>query len=1028
MSFELPQSGTSSTDVLSKNSLAPVLDEGSLTTSLTGLGQSNQSLLFVDKSVTDYQQLLAGVTPGTEIHVLDPGQDGVTQITNTLLGRQNIASLYIVSHGEAGGVDFGSSALNSINLPQYAAQLKTWSKALTNDADILFYGCNVAEGQLGQTFVQNISQITGADVAASDDLTGNSSLGGDWNLEVATGTIESSPIFSADVLNSYQGTLEYTLTVSDTSSYTANAAPGLVAPNLTVTDSDSEGLDGARVSIGTNFDMNDRLGIAGQNGTSGTIDGLTWSYNTTTGILSFMGVASAATYQGALRKVTYSNISENPTVGDRAIQFALGKNLANPDNGHFYEFVNAGSISWTAARDAAATHKYFGLQGYLVTVTSAAESSFVSSKLQGEGWLGASDAAVEGEWRWVTGPEAGQQFWQGLGNGSPVAGRYNNWNDIEPNNSGDEDYGQFLLNGKWNDLPNNSSSISGYVVEYGGLEGDPALQLTGNATVTVKPPNQAPTINPSMSVTVVEDVATAITGISFADVDAGDGKVTASFTVPTGTLAAMESGGVTVGGTPSNLTLNGTIANINAFIAANKLTYLTAPNSNTSLTLGISINDNGNTPEPAKTANANLTINITPVNDTPSFTATNPVTTLEDGGLQTVSNWATFNPGNTPETEQTATYTVSNLSNASLFTVAPTVAANGTLTYQAAANAFGTSTFDILVTDNGGTDNAGKNTSTKQTFTITVNAVNDAPSLTGNAMLAAVTQNATNPNGSTLTSLFSSLFSDIDTGASLSGLAIVANTANSSTQGRWQYSIDGTTWANVGTVADDGTALALSASTLVRFVPVFGYNGTPPALTVRALDNSYNSGFTNGNTRVMVNTMTNGSTTAIASTTVALNTSVTETLPNLLWRNSDTGQNVVWQLMKDFSQQPNSLTTVKDPNWQIAGNGDFNGDGTTDVLWRNKASGENVIWQMNGFSVQTSQLITQMKDLNWQIVGTGDFNNDGKSDILWRNKVSGENLIWKMNGFVQTSQSIAQVKDPKWSVKPFVAAKPFVEA
>ncbi|WP_375474580.1 DUF4347 domain-containing protein, partial [uncultured Nostoc sp.] len=910
MSFELPQLGTSFSDVLSKNSLAPVLDEGSLTTSLTGLGRSNQSLLFVDKSVTDYQQLLAGVTPGTEIHVLDPGQDGVTQITNTLLGRQNIGSLHIVSHGEAGGVDFGSSALNSIDLPQYAAQLKTWSKALTNDADILFYGCNVAEGQLGQAFVQNISQVTGADVAASNNLTGNSSLGGDWNLEVATGTIESSPIFSADVLNSYQGTLGYTLTVSDTSSYTANAAAGLVAPNLTVTDSDSEGLDGARVSIGTNFDTNDRLGIAGQNGTSGTINGLTWSYNTTTGILTFTGVASAATYQGALRQVTYSNISENPTVGDRAIQFALGANLANPDNGHFYEFVNAGSpISWTAARDAAATRNYFGLQGYLVTVTSAAESSFVSSKLQGQGWLGASDAAVEGEWRWVTGPEADQQFWQGLSqNGSPVGGRYNNWNSVQPDDSNNEDYGQFLPDGKWNDLSNNPGSISGYVVEYGGLEGDPALQLTGNATVTVKPSNQAPTIDPSMSVTVVEDMATAITGISFADVDAGDGNVTATFSVPTGTLAAMESGGVTVGGTPSNLTLMGTIANINTFIVANKLTYLTAPNSNTSLTLGININDNGNTPEPAKTANANLTINITPVNDAPSFTATNPVTTLEDGGLQTVNNWATFNPGNTAETGQTATYTVSNLSNASLFTMAPTVAANGILTYQAAANAFGISTFDILVTDNGGTDNGGKNTSTSQTFTITVNPVNDAPSLTGNAMLAAVTQNATNPSGSTLTSLFGSLFSDIDTGASLSGLAIVGNTADSNTQGRWQYSIDGTTWANVGTVADDGTALALSASTLVRFVPAIGYKGTPSGLTVRALDNSYNAGFTNGSTRVMVNTMTNGGTTAIAATTVALNTSVTQSLPNILWRNKASGENTIWG-MNGFSVQSNNLIT-----------------------------------------------------------------------------------------------------------------------
>ncbi|MDZ8086982.1 MAG: DUF4347 domain-containing protein, partial [Nostoc sp. DedQUE12b] len=886
MSFELPQLGTSSTDVLSKNCLAPVLDEGSLTTSLTGLGRSNQSLLFVDKSVTDYEQLLAGVTTGTEIHVLDPGQDAVTQITNTLLGRQNIASLHIVSHGEAGGVDFGSSALNLTDLPQYADQLKTWSKVLANDADILFYGCNVAQGQLGQTFVQNISQITGTDVAASDDLTGNSSLGGDWNLEVATGTIESSPIFSADVLNSYQGTLKYTLTVSDTSSYTENATAGLVAPNLTVTDPDSENLDGARVSIGTNFDINDRLGIAGQSATSGTINDLTWSYNTTTGILSFTGVASAAIYQEALRQVTYSNISENPTVGDRTIQFALGKNLANPDNGHFYEFVNAdSSISWTAASDAAATRNYFGLQGYLVTVTSAAESSFVSSKLQGQGWLGASDTAVEGQWRWVTGPESGQQFWQGLGNGgSPVGGGYNNWNSLEPNNSGDEDYGQFLLNGKWNDLPNNPGSISGYVVEYGGLESDPALQLTGNATVTVTAVNDAPTIAAPASVTVVEDSTTAITDITFADVDADSGSVTATFSAATGTLGAIESSGITVGGTSSNLTLSGTIANLNAFIAASKLTYQTVLNSNTAVALGVSINDNGNTPAPGLTATKNIAINITPVND--------------------------------------------------------------------------------------------------------------APSLTGNATLAAVTQNTINPSGSTITSLFSSLFTDPDTGASLSGVAIVGNTADSNTQGRWQYSIDGTTWANVGVVTDGATALALSASTLVRFVPAIGYKGTPSGLTVRALENSYSGGFTNSTTLVTVNTTTNGGTTAIAATTVALNTSVTQSLPNLLWRNKATGQNTIWE-MNGFSVQSNNLITqVADQNWQIAGTGDFNGDSKSDIVWRNKATGQNTIWEMNGFSVQSNNLITQVADQNWQIAGTGDFNGDSKSDIVWRNKATGQNTIW----------------------------------
>ncbi|MCY7277928.1 MAG: DUF4347 domain-containing protein, partial [Phormidesmis sp. CAN_BIN44] len=160
----------------------------------------SSSLLFVDSSVSDYTQLLAGVKAGTEVHMLSSSEDAIAQITDTLMGRQNIASLHIVSHGEAGGLDFGSSALNLADLPQYAAQLKTWSKALTNDADILLYGCNVAAGEVGQTFVKNISQLTGADIAASNNLTGKD---GDWNLEVTTGNIESSLVFNSSVTAAY---------------------------------------------------------------------------------------------------------------------------------------------------------------------------------------------------------------------------------------------------------------------------------------------------------------------------------------------------------------------------------------------------------------------------------------------------------------------------------------------------------------------------------------------------------------------------------------------------------------------------------------------------------------------------------------------------------------------------------------------------------------------------------------------------------------------------------------------------------
>ncbi|HCV31492.1 MAG TPA: hypothetical protein DGO89_15690, partial [Microcoleaceae bacterium UBA9251] len=131
-------------------------------------------------------------------------------------------------------------------------------------------------------------------------------------------------------------------------------------------------------------------------------------------------------------------------------------------------------------------------------------------------------------------------------------------------------------------------------------------------------------------------------------------------------------------------------------------------------------------------------------NAQPSFTAGNPTAVSEDAGAQTIANWATFNPGGAAETSQTATYTVSNLSNPSLFSVAPAVAANGLLTYTPAANANGTSTFSLQVKDDGGTANNGVDTSTTQNLTITVNPVNDQPSFSnlGNQTLTSWTNTA----------------------------------------------------------------------------------------------------------------------------------------------------------------------------------------------------------------------------------------------------------------------------------------------
>jgi hypothetical protein len=218
-------SGTPLTDSVLSSSF------GGRASSISTLPHS-RGIAFIDASVSDYQTLAAGIAAGTEVHLLDSSEDAVTQITNTLLGRDGISSIHIVSHGAAGGLDFGAGKLNLSNLPSFASQLQSWSNALTEGADILLYGCNVAQGELGKAFVKILSQLTGADVAASADLTGSASKGGNWTLEYETGSIETGLVVSSGVTLDYDGVL-------DDAVYAAaqQFIPGGMAAQKVVTDS-----------------------------------------------------------------------------------------------------------------------------------------------------------------------------------------------------------------------------------------------------------------------------------------------------------------------------------------------------------------------------------------------------------------------------------------------------------------------------------------------------------------------------------------------------------------------------------------------------------------------------------------------------------------------------------------------------------------------------------------------------------------------------------------------------------------------
>ncbi|MDD3814881.1 MAG: DUF4347 domain-containing protein, partial [Desulfocapsaceae bacterium] len=151
-------------------------------------------IAFIENNIADYQILVNGVQPATEVHLLDATRDGLVQMAGILTGRSDIDAIHLVSHGSAGLLQLGELNLSTQNLGAHAADLATIGAALNADADLLIYGCNVAQGNSGNSFVRQISALTGAHVAASTDFTGAAALGGNWALEFHSGTVTADTI------------------------------------------------------------------------------------------------------------------------------------------------------------------------------------------------------------------------------------------------------------------------------------------------------------------------------------------------------------------------------------------------------------------------------------------------------------------------------------------------------------------------------------------------------------------------------------------------------------------------------------------------------------------------------------------------------------------------------------------------------------------------------------------------------------------------------------------------------------------
>ncbi len=167
-------------------------------------------LIVVDAAVFDAEKLAgrlrAEAPDGTYVYLLEP-DEGLERIGDLLGEHEGVDALHLVTHGEEGRLRLGAESLGTTDLLENAGTLSGWGEHLGDDADILLYGCDLAGGAEGVRFVQTLSDLTGADVAASDDATGHRALGGDWQLEHARGAIETAVFASEAVQEDWTGLL-----------------------------------------------------------------------------------------------------------------------------------------------------------------------------------------------------------------------------------------------------------------------------------------------------------------------------------------------------------------------------------------------------------------------------------------------------------------------------------------------------------------------------------------------------------------------------------------------------------------------------------------------------------------------------------------------------------------------------------------------------------------------------------------------------------------------------------------------------
>lgn len=153
-----------------------------------------RTAVFLDTAIQGHEILLSRIPQNMDVILLDRSQDALAQMAQWAATHNGFHSIHIISHGRNGALILGDMVLDHAMLQARAADFQTLGKALKADGDLLLYGCDIGNGHEGLAFLRQISTLTGANIAASNNATGGQDVEADWSLEVTVGAVTSNSL------------------------------------------------------------------------------------------------------------------------------------------------------------------------------------------------------------------------------------------------------------------------------------------------------------------------------------------------------------------------------------------------------------------------------------------------------------------------------------------------------------------------------------------------------------------------------------------------------------------------------------------------------------------------------------------------------------------------------------------------------------------------------------------------------------------------------------------------------------------